>query len=81
MAPTEKTAKPKQPEPPKVDDKSKTAQNPSTDPSTAGHLKQAASGSGNLTDPAMEETLRASSPSWDDLPEKLFEPTPFEERK
>ena len=60
MAPTETTAKPKQPEPPKVDDNPETAQNPSTDPS-------AASESSNLTDPAMEETetLRASSPSWE----------------
>jgi len=48
MAPTETTAKPKQPEPPKVDDKPETAQNPSLDPST---------------DPAMEETLRATPSS------------------
>ena len=61
MAPTETTAKPKQPESSKVDDKHETAQNPSTDPSTTGHLQQ------TTTDPAMEETetLRASSPSWE----------------
>jgi len=45
MAPAETTAKPKQPEPPKVDDKPETAQQSSPDQST---------------DPAMEETLRAT---------------------
>ena len=58
MASTDTTAKPKQPESSKVDDKHETVQNPSTDPS-------AASESSNLTDPAMEETLRATSPSWE----------------
>jgi len=66
MASTDTTTKPKQPDSSKVDGKPET-QDPSTGPSTAGHLKQAASGLGNLTDPAMEETetLRASSPSWE----------------
>ena len=59
MAPTETTAKPKQPESSKVDDKHETAQNPSTDPSTTGHLQQ------TTTDPAMEENLRATSPDWE----------------
>ncbi|PVH68185.1 hypothetical protein DL98DRAFT_522906, partial [Cadophora sp. DSE1049] len=66
MAPPEMTAKPKQPEPPKVDDKPETAQNPSTDPATTGHLQQAVDTPSELTDPAMEETLRVTSPSWDE---------------
>ncbi|KAH7393708.1 hypothetical protein BKA64DRAFT_710037 [Cadophora sp. MPI-SDFR-AT-0126] len=77
MAPTETTAKPKQPESSKVDDKTETAQNPSTDPATTGHLQQTVSKASELTDPAMEETLRVASPSWNDLPVKLFKPEPF----
>ncbi|PVH70296.1 hypothetical protein DL98DRAFT_521711 [Cadophora sp. DSE1049] len=77
MAPTGTTAKPKQPEPPKVDHKPETAQNPSTDPATTGHLQRTVSKASELTDPAMEETLRVTSPSWDDLPVTLFEPEPF----
>ncbi|PVH70192.1 hypothetical protein DL98DRAFT_598024 [Cadophora sp. DSE1049] len=71
MAPPETTAKPEQPESSQVDGKRETAQNPSTDPSTTGHLQQTA------TDPAVEETLRATSSNWDDLPVKLFQPEPF----
>ncbi|KAL5313004.1 hypothetical protein ACEPPN_019430 [Leptodophora sp. 'Broadleaf-Isolate-01'] len=82
MAPTEMTAKPKQPEPPKVDDKPETAQNPSPDSSTAGHLQQTTGRSSNLTDPAMEETLRVTPSSLDEILEKLYKPTPVvDERK
>jgi hypothetical protein len=63
MAPTETTAKPKQPESSKVDDKPETAQNPPTDPSTAGHLQQTVSGSSKLTDPATEEILQGATSS------------------
>ena len=59
MAPTEMTAKPKQPESSKVDDKHETVQNPSTDPSTTGHLQQ------TTTNPAIEETLQETSPNWE----------------
>ncbi|TVY18839.1 hypothetical protein LARI1_G005641 [Lachnellula arida] len=56
MAPTET---PKQPESSKVDNKPETAQNPSTDPSTAGHLQQTVSGS----NPATEEILQGATSS------------------
>jgi len=59
MAPTEMTAKPKQPESSKVDDKHETVQNRSTDPSTTGHTQQ------STTNPAIEETLRETSPNWE----------------
>lgn len=66
MAPTEMTAEPEQPESSKVDDKPETGQNPSTDPSTAGHLQQTVSEASKLTDPATEEILhRATSSSWE----------------
>lgn len=66
MAPTETTAKPEQPESSQVDGKPETAQNPSTDPSTAGHLQQTVSGANKLTDPATEEILQeATSSSWE----------------
>jgi hypothetical protein len=61
MALTETTAKPKQPEPPKVDDKPETAQNPSIDPSTTGHLQQTVSGSSKLTDPTTEKILQGAT--------------------
>jgi hypothetical protein len=64
MAPTETTAKSKQPESPKVDDKSETTQNQSTDPSTTGHLQQTVNKPSELTDPATVEILRgATKPS------------------
>ncbi|XMA19896.1 hypothetical protein WAI453_012687 [Rhynchosporium graminicola] len=61
IAPAETTAKPEQPEPPKVDHKPGTAQNP--DPATTGHLQRTVSKANELTDPAMEETLRVTSSS------------------
>ncbi|KAL5318086.1 hypothetical protein ACEPPN_015190 [Leptodophora sp. 'Broadleaf-Isolate-01'] len=81
MAPTEMTAKPEQPESSQVDGKRETAQNSSTEPATTEHLQRTVSEASELTDPAMEETLRGAS-SWDDLPVKVFEPAPFgDERK
>ncbi|KAH7378964.1 hypothetical protein BKA64DRAFT_714140 [Cadophora sp. MPI-SDFR-AT-0126] len=66
MAPTDTTAEPKQPEPPKVDHKPETAHNPSPDSSTADHLQPTTGGSSNLTDTDMEETLQAA-PSLDEI--------------
>jgi hypothetical protein len=64
MAPTEMTAQPKQPESSKVDDKPEIAQNPSTDPSTTGHLQRTVNKPSELTDPATVEILRgATKPS------------------
>jgi len=57
MAPTETTAKPKQPEPPKADDKHETAQNPSTDPASADCQQS--------IDPKMEKSLGEVSPNWE----------------
>lgn len=65
MAPAETTAKPEQPEPPKVDHKPETAQHPSTDPATTEHLQRTVSKASELTDLAMKETLGATSPSWE----------------
>jgi hypothetical protein len=49
-----------QPKSTKVDVKPEEAQS-ETDPSTAGFLEQTVSGSGGLTDPAMEEILRVTT--------------------
>ncbi|KAH6694385.1 hypothetical protein BKA61DRAFT_683703 [Leptodontidium sp. MPI-SDFR-AT-0119] len=82
MAPTETAGKPKQPEPPKVDDKPETAQNPSLNPSTADHLQQTTGRSSNLTDTDMEETLRATPSSLDRILEEVSKETPVvDERK
>jgi hypothetical protein len=60
MAPTETTAKPKQLESSKVDDKPETAQNQSTDSSTTGcHLQQTVSGS--ATEDILQGTAKPSS--------------------
>ena len=55
MAPAETTAKPERPEPPKVDDRTKTAQNPSTDPASADCQQS--------IDPDMEKSLGEVSPN------------------
>lgn len=57
MAPAGTTAKPEQPEPPKVDDKTKTAQNPSTDPASADCQQS--------INPEKEKSLGEVSPNWE----------------
>ncbi|KAH7370303.1 hypothetical protein BKA65DRAFT_589659 [Rhexocercosporidium sp. MPI-PUGE-AT-0058] len=66
MAPTETIAKPKQLEPSKVNNEPETPQNPS---------------SSNLTDPAMEKTLREPPSSLDEILEKLVKLTPIDEER
>jgi len=57
MAPAETTANPEHPEPPKVDDKTETAQNSSTDPASADCQQS--------IDPHMEKSLGECSPGWE----------------
>ncbi|XMA20325.1 hypothetical protein WAI453_013116 [Rhynchosporium graminicola] len=71
MALAETTAKPKQLEPP----------SPSTDLATTEHHQQTTGRSSNLTDPAMEETLRATLSSLDKILEKLSKLTTIDNKE
>ncbi|CZS92549.1 uncharacterized protein RAG0_03159 [Rhynchosporium agropyri] len=77
MAPIEMTAKTEQPETSHVDGKPETAQNRSTDKSTAGNLQQTISQADKLTEPATEAIIQEATLSRDDLPVKVFQPVPF----
>ncbi|KAH9205072.1 hypothetical protein DL95DRAFT_104463 [Leptodontidium sp. 2 PMI_412] len=60
MAPTEMTTKSEQPESSK---EPKTAQDPSTDPSTTKHLQKTVREASELTDSATEEFLQGATSS------------------